>query len=248
MASRLSKYIDKLGLKDGLKFYTAVKKKTANSIQFSFLNQPVFFRGIYSDYAMFEQIFIEKQYQLPITINAQSIIDLGANVGYASVYFANKFPNAKIISLEPEKNNHATAATNTKNYANITLIHGAIWDKSEDINLVDNGLGEAGYMVEKGSGDNIIRGYTVDEIMQLMNTTLIDILKIDIEGAEKEIFESNYENWIPNTKIIIVETHDRYRKGTSKAIFNTIGKYDFSLHLSGENLILINNNLVNNYQ
>ena len=103
-------------------------------------------------------------------------------------------------------------------------------------------------MVEKGSGDNIIRGYTVDEIMQLMNTTLIDILKIDIEGAEKEIFESNYENWIPNTKIIIVETHDRYRKGTSKAIFNTIGKYDFSLQLSGENLILINNNLVTNYQ
>jgi FkbM family methyltransferase len=197
---------------------------------------------------MFEQIFIEKQYQLPDPINAQNIIDLGANVGYASVYFTNQFPNAKIIALEPEKNNYATAVANTKNYANITLLHGAVWDKSENINLVDNGLGEAGYMVEKGSGDNIIRGYTVDEIMQLMNTTLIDILKIDIEGAEKEIFESNYENWIPNTKIIIVETHDRYRKGTSKAIFNTIGKYDFSLQLSGENLILINNNLVTNYQ
>jgi FkbM family methyltransferase len=248
MASRLTKYINKLGLKDGLKFYTAVKKEKTNSVQFSFLNQPVFFRGIYSDHAMFEQIFIEKQYQLPDPINAQNIIDLGANVGYASVYFTNQFPNAKIIALEPEKNNYATAVANTKNYANITLLHGAVWDKSENINLVDNGLGEAGYMVEKGSGDNIIRGYTVDEIMQLMNTTLIDILKIDIEGAEKEIFESNYENWIPNTKIIIVETHDRYRKGTSKAIFNTIGKYDFSLQLSGENLILINNNLVTNYQ
>jgi FkbM family methyltransferase len=244
MASRLSKYINKLGFKDGWKFYAAVKKQVANNVQFSFLNHPVFFRGIYSDYAMFEQIFIEKQYQLPITINAQSIIDLGANVGYASVYFANKFPSAKITALEPEKNNHATALTNTKNYANITLLHGAVWDKSEDINLVDNGLGEAGFMVEKGSGNNIVRGYTVEEIMQLMNITTIDILKIDIEGAEKEIFETNYENWIPNTKIIIVETHDRYKKGTSKAIFNTISKYDFSLELSGENLILINNNLV----
>ena len=244
MASRLSKYINKLGFKDGLKLYVAVKKQVVNSVQFSFLNQPVFFRGIYSDYAMFEQIFIEKQYLLPITINAQNIIDLGANVGYASVYFANQFPNAKIVALEPEKNNYASAVTNTKNYTNITLLHGAVWDKSENINLVDNGLGEAGFMVEKGKGNNIVRGYTVDEIMQLMNIAIIDILKIDIEGAEKEIFETNYENWIPNTKIIIVETHDRYRKGTSRAIFNTIGKYDFSLELSGENLILINNKLV----
>jgi hypothetical protein len=79
-----------------------------------------------------------------------------------------------------------------------------------------------------------------------MNITTIDILKIDIEGAEKEIFETNFENWITNTKVIIVETHDRYKKGTSKAIFNTIGKYDFSLELSGENLVLVNNNLVTN--
>jgi len=183
---------------------------------------------------------------LPLEINATTIFDLGANVGYASIYFANKYPNAKIFALEPEINNYVIAQKNTANYPNITLIKGAVWNKLEDLNLVDNGFGEGGYMVEKGLGNNVVRGYTIDEIMKLMNITTIDILKIDIEGAEKEIFETNFENWIPNTKVIIVETHDRYKKGTSKAIFNTIGKYDFSLELSGENLVLINNNLVTN--
>ncbi len=246
MTSTLLRYISKLGFIDGFKLYIAVKKQKETCLQLSALKHKVWFRGICSDYTIFEQIFIEQQYHLPLEINATTIFDLGANVGYASIYFANKFPNAKIFALEPETNNHAVAQKNTANYSNITLAKGAVWNKSEDINLVDNGFGEAGYMVEKGSGNNVVRGYTIDEIMKLMNITTIDILKIDIEGAEKEIFETNFENWITNTKVIIVETHDRYKKGASKAVFNTVGKYDFSLELSGENLVLINNNLVTN--
>lgn len=99
-------------------------------------------------------------------------------------------------------------------------------------------------MIEPGTGINTVRAYTIKEIMDLMSITDIDILKIDIEGAEKEIFETGYEEWIPATKIIIVETHDRYKKGTSKAIFKSISKYDFSLEISGENLVLFNNNLL----
>lgn len=244
MSSRLPKYISKLGFIDGCKLYIAVKNQKETCIQLSALKHKVWFRGIFSDYAIFEQIFIEHQYHLPLEIKATTIFDLGANVGYASVYFANKFPNAKIFALEPETNNYTVAQKNTANYPNITLVKGAVWNESEDVNLVDSGFGEAAYMVEKGLGNNVVRGYTIDEIMKLMNITTIDILKIDIEGAEKEIFETNFENWITNTKVIIVETHDRYKKGTSKAVFNTIGKYDFSLELRGESLVLINNNLI----
>lgn len=248
MPSRFSKYTQALGFFNGLKFYKAVKHQKQTSLQFSNLPHPVMFRGIYSDYAIFEQIFVEHQYTLPIDlINPSTIIDLGANVGYASVYFANQFPTATIFSLEPEKNNFNIALENTKAYKNIRLEHGAIWHVAETIHITDNGFGEAGFMVENGNGPNAIRAFTVQEIMRLMDVQTIDILKIDIEGAEKEIFENNYETWVPNTKIIIVETHDRYKKGTSKAIFNTIAKYDFSLELKGENLILINNQIPHNY-
>lgn len=241
MPSRLSLYTSKLGFSNGFKLYRHLKSDKKATLSFSFLQHPVHFRGIYSDKMMFEQIFVHKEYNVPVNFHPKTIIDLGANVGYASIYFANRFPDAKIFAVEPEEQNYQIAKKNTEAYANITLVKGAVWHKSEQINVVDNGFGEAGFMIESGEGANTVKAYTIMEIMDLMNVSTIDILKIDIEGAEKEIFETGADAWIPNTKVLIVETHDRYKKGTSKAIFNTIGRYDFSLELSGENLILHNN-------
>jgi len=113
--------------------------------------------------------------------------------------------------------------------------------------VVDKGYGEAAYMVEPGNGNFTVRAYTIAELMRLTGKDYIDILKIDIEGSEKEIFEYGFEEWLPDTKLIIVEPHDRYKPGSSKALFNTISKYDFSLEVSGEKLILYNNSLVSVY-
>jgi hypothetical protein len=71
----------------------------------------------------------------------------------------------------------------------------------------------------------------------------IDILKLDIEGSEKEVFEAGFEYWLPRTKAIIIELHDHMRAGASKALFNAIGKYDFSFNMQHENLIFINRQL-----
>ena len=245
MPSRLSLYTNKLGFSDGFRLYKYVKAgKADTSVKLSFLQHPVYLRNIYADRTMFEQIFLNKEYNVPVNFSPATIIDLGANVGYASIYFANRFPDAKIFAVEPEENNYQVAVKNTAPYKNITLVKGAVWHKPERINVVDNGFGEAGFMIQSGEGANTVRAYTIKEIMDLMGIQQVDILKIDIEGAEKEIFETGFEDWVPHTKMMIAETHDRYKKGTSKAVFNTIGKYDFSLELSGENLILYNNELV----
>ena len=73
--------------------------------------------------------------------------------------------------------------------------------------------------------------------MTKFNIPYIDILKMDIEGAEKEIFEFGYANWIPKVKVMIVELHDRYKEGCSKAFFKTMGEYEFSSRIRGENII-----------
>ena len=49
----------------------------------------------------------------------------------------------------------------------------------------------------------------------------IDILKLDIEGAELEVFETS-ESWIGKVGMLAVETHDRFRPGCSKA-FERVG-------------------------
>ena len=55
-----------------------------------------------------------------------------------------------------------------------------------------------------------------------------------------EVFESNTEGWLPKTRVLIIELHDRMKPGCSKAVFNAIGKHNFSLDMKGENLIFTN--------
>jgi hypothetical protein len=79
--------------------------------------------------------------------------------------------------------------------------------------------------------------------MQEQGWTTLDVLKLDIEGSEKEVFEKNVEEWLPRTKMLIVEVHDNMRKGASKALFAAISKYDFTFSMHHENLVFINQNL-----
>ena len=247
MAGRFSRFRKVLGLGEGLRLYSHFKTGLKSPIHLSFLEHPVYFRGINSDAKMFEQIFVNKEYDVKIPFDPAFIFDLGANVGYASIFFANRFPGSKIFAIEPEENNYRMAEKNLAPYKNTRLIKGAVWHQPEVISVVDKGYGEAAYMVEKGTGGNEIRAYTIREIMDLMGASQIDILKVDVEGTEKELFEHGYEEWLPSTKVLITETHDRYKAGCSRALFSMISKYDFSLELSGENLVLYNNELVSVY-
>lgn len=81
----------------------------------------------------------------------------------------------------------------------------------------------------------------IDSVLALSGHRNIDLLKLDVEGAEKEIFSVNYENWLPYTKVIMIELHDRFKHGCSKAFFSAVAKYDFSFSIRGENCILVNN-------
>ena len=60
-------------------------------------------------------------------------------------------------------------------------------------------------------------------------------------GSEKTVFEHNYESWLPFVKVLVIELHDRMVKGASSAVFEAIGKYDFSFGIKGENIVFSNN-------
>ena len=88
---------------------------------------------------------------------------------------------------------------------------------------------------------NSVPAISIHDLLKQFSIETIDILKLDVETAEKNIFEHSYEMWLPKTRYIFIETHDFIDKGCSKAVMNAICKYDFSLECMGENLIFINN-------
>ncbi|MDP9230281.1 MAG: FkbM family methyltransferase, partial [Bacteroidota bacterium] len=88
--------------------------------------------------------------------------------------------------------------------------------------------------------EGAIRSWGISDIMRQMNWTHCDIVKLDVEGSEKEIFSDNYQNWLSRTKTLIVELHDRMKKGCSKAVFSALNHYNFSVSIAKKNLFFKN--------
>lgn len=204
---------------------------------------PFYLRIATSDIPTFNQVFISKEYDFDLKSMPEVIVDAGANVGLASIYFANRYPDSKIIAIEPEKSNYEMLKSNVAAYSNIIPLHAALWDKNETINLVDPGLGNWGFMTEgsetDGKQDNIsheVKGMTVDKIMLDHNIERIDVLKIDIEGAEREVF-INSSAWIEKVDSLIVELHERMKTGCNRSFYNGSNGFDVEW-MKGENVYL----------
>ncbi len=82
---------------------------------------------------------------------------------------------------------------------------------------------------------------TIDKIMEDYALTKIDILKIDIEGTEREVF-SDTSSWIEKIDSIIIELHERMKAGCNRSFFLGSNGFDREWQ-QGENIYLSRGNL-----
>ena len=246
---KIAPLVRKFGWK-GIWIYLRFRYHKTGSIVLPGIPHSMALRSNSTDIPTFRQIFLWDSYAVKDLGDPAVIIDAGANIGLAAVYFASRFPQARVLSIEPEEENYQLLVKNVSKYENIVPLHRALSNEPDQLlNVIDKGFGRWAFMTEKierseneksmGSTKSI----TIDEIREVHNIDIIDILKIDIEGAEKELFEDKYQRWLPKTRIILIELHDRYKKGASKAFFKAISRYDFSYSQSRENLVFKNNKL-----
>ncbi len=157
---------------------------------------PFYIRVQTSDYHCYKQIFDQQEYSFRTSRQPQTIIDVGANIGLASIYFANKFPRARIISIEPELSNFQLLERNTDPYERIIPVRGALWDEEAELQLVDPGNGEWGYITQQSDREDEhlgrlheqANGLPMKSLLDEFGIERIDILKVDIEGSEREVF------------------------------------------------------------
>jgi FkbM family methyltransferase len=199
-----------------------------------------------SDLHVFEQVFMREEYDFATIRAPEVIIDAGANIGLASIYFASRFPACRIIALEPESENFRMLERNAAHYPNIVPVHGALWHEEGTIDLVDPGLGAWGFMTDGASGDvrgerkHSVAAYTVESLMRTHGLDRIDLLKVDIEGAEREVF-SHAQGWIERVDALIVELHERMKSGCVRSFYNATNDFDAEW-LQGENVFLARRN------
>lgn len=198
-----------------------------------------------TDYETFYQAIVHNQYLFKYPVKAKTIIDGGANIGLASIAFKSIFPDATIIAIEPDKENFEQLNKNLQPYSKINTLNKGIWNKKSIVRVTDKyKVGKWGMVTEEiqAETEDSVQTVTIDEILKLYNIDEIDILKLDIETAEREVFSSGYESWLPKVKIIVIELHDSICKGTAMPFFKAITETfkNYSFYQLGENTIIVN--------
>jgi FkbM family methyltransferase len=169
------------------------------------------------------------------------IIDAGANIGASSVFFAAQCPDALIVALEPEVANYQLLVANTVGLSVLPLPC-ALAAESGQCLLQDPGEGEWAYrtqVLEANSNDvGAISTLSVDDILDAhRNECFPFIVKIDVEGAESEIF-SAAADWVEQVPLIIIEPHDWMlpRQRSAQPLFRRLALSDRDFVIIGENI------------
>lgn len=243
--------LKQFGLFSTSKYYwlKKVKKSGLNSIKINGWKHKLFLRFGTSDIDVFHQIIIDKEFEMvssKVENSVKTIIDAGANIGLSSLFFAQKFPGARIFSIEPEDENFQVMKMNLQNYPNITLLKKALWNTEDTVFIRDRGTGSWGFCMTKDLNNSmgiVIDTITINSIISQYMVDVIDILKIDIEGAEFELFEGEDLSWINKCRYIFVEIHDYIKSGASKSVFKSMLKFDFDFDIMGEYVVFKNNTI-----
>ena len=210
------------------------------SVRVRGVQHPLFVRARSSDLDVLMKVFADKEYEIPILKQPLSVLDGGANAGYAAVYFAERFLGATVVAIEPDTNNFALLKKNTAAYPSITVHEAAIWSGDTEVQLEDPGMEEHAFRVGGLSqqANARVRSVTALSIATLAERAQVagfDFVKLDVEGAEKEILASA-DVWLNHTNVLIAELHDRFVPGCSKRFYLAVRDFDGDF-VVGENTI-----------
>ena len=207
-----------------------------------------------SDLDTLRQIFVARQYDLgersPATARLQAryreivagggvpvIVDAGANIGAAALWFRARYPEAHIVAVEPEDGNFAMLARNLDGRPRFTPLKAAIGAREGHVAIE---AGTSGSAARTSHADSGIPMVTVPQAMAMVPNGVPFIVKVDIEGFEADLFSENVD-WVRDVYQVTVEPHDWMLSGrhTSRNFQRVMGQHEFEVFLAGDNLIYV---------
>lgn len=232
------------GIRNSISLQRNLRKEGCFSLRHN--GKEFFLRGNTVDFAVFNSIFGKEEYDFEIGFNPESIIDAGAYTGVSAVYFHQRYPEAKIIAVEPEKSNFDLLVRNTKPYKNIFCVNAGVYGEDVPLVISDRAAEKYAFRVERSTYvRESVPGFTIETLMKEFQLSNIDILKMDIEGAEYSVFTHDTEAWLAGVRVLIAELHEFIHPGVSELVKGILKDSGFEIHWKGENLIASRNSSVN---
>jgi FkbM family methyltransferase len=228
-ALKYKHHVQALGLFSGFSSATFPTRSPLVAAIWEPCPHPIWLRSGTSDMTVFKEVLQEEEYGFNLSAPPLTIIDAGANIGLASIWFATRYPEAKIIAVEAELSNYELMVKNLAPFPNVTPLHAALWSHAGILAITEpNGTEPWAFQTAEVGADwtatrGTVESLTVSDLMSRFGFDEIDLLKIDIEGAEFDVFsDDGCVEWIEAVNAIAIELHDRFRPGCSRAFYSRV--------------------------
>lgn len=153
------------------------------------------------------------------------VVDAGANIGDTTARYLTRFPNATVVSLEPDPDNYAMLVRNCAAFGSrAVLLNAALWPRDARLNICPSVTYNAVSVAEVDSADGcnalMCDGVSVPALRQSLGFATIDILKCDIEGAEFHLFRDGAP-WLSFVRCLVIEIHSEV---AHQAVYKAVEK------------------------
>lgn len=177
--------------------------------------QQLFFRNDSSDRFVIHEVFYRRGYALVESLRDVSlIVDCGAYIGATTVFLCDRFPQARVVAIEPDADNFAVLRTNTAPFSDrVTLVRAALWPEDGAL-VIERGSFRDGldwsYQVRRPQrGEPAeVEAVSPATLLARLGEPTVDLLKIDIERAELELFGAGEVDWMDSVRNLVIELHD----------------------------------------
>jgi FkbM family methyltransferase len=200
---------------------------------------PVYLRLGSSDVPTFDQVFVQEQYSpaANLSISPKSMIDCGANVGYATLYFLNRYPDLTAIAVEPDSANLEVCRRNLSAYSDhVQIFQAGVWNCNSRLVLSGTGWGVHVRQASLSEASDV-EGLDLNSLIEALPAKEVDLLKVDIEGSELVVFDESSGSWLPRVRNIAIELHGEQ---CSAKFFKALRNYRYDLSESGELTLCLN--------
>jgi FkbM family methyltransferase len=152
--------------------------------------------------------YLPKLHYTPTEV--KTVVDFGANIGVFSLWASHIFDAEKIYAVEMEASNYEQLLANISVndlQATIIPVQAAIFKESGSVGIRRMG-GVGFHMLNLHEKANTVKALSLADFLSVTNIEMIDLLKIDIEGAEKYLLTpENEEVFRDKVRYVFLETH-----------------------------------------
>ena len=240
----INDYIKSFGITKGLTnyYFCRIRRSGIASVFYNACGDKCWLRSGSADVMVFEQVFIFDDYDIDFRIEPEFIIDAGAHIGLAALYFLDRFPHAQIVCLEPEAENFGLLNKNVKHLSNIKSFNCALWHFSGEVFLENPNASTWAFRVSERPSDVVVATMDINTILDENQQSKVHLLKVDIEGSEKPLF-ARKPSWANKLDYLVIETHDHIQPGASAAVEKALTNEMQLIQHQGENWVYARNEI-----